>query len=210
MKRPVMRLLTLAVILACTGQAKADVIFSNFGPGDSFDAAQPTTVQPTLDFAFAFTSRGNFLLDGIELAVMGSGGSTPPLVVSVARDAGGVPGEVLESFLFPAVPPSPAIIGAASVARPALAQDTQYWLFAQAPVSDVEWFLNSIGQTGPHADRVPGGPWRALGQTTEGAFRISGTPQGAAVIPEPSTMTLLGLGALGLLGYGWRRRKCAG
>ncbi len=27
------------------------------------------------------------------------------------------------------------------------------------------------------------------------------------VIPEPSTLTLLGLGTLGLLGYAWRRRK---
>ena len=27
------------------------------------------------------------------------------------------------------------------------------------------------------------------------------------VIPEPSTITLFGLGAIGLFGYGWRRRK---
>jgi hypothetical protein len=26
-------------------------------------------------------------------------------------------------------------------------------------------------------------------------------------VPEPSSLTLLGIGSLGLLGYGWRRRK---
>lgn len=29
------------------------------------------------------------------------------------------------------------------------------------------------------------------------------------VVPEPSTVTLFGLGSLGLLGYGWRRRQQA-
>jgi hypothetical protein len=47
-----------------------------------------------------------------------------------------------------------------------------------------------------------------------GAFRASGTVQatpvgssggGGAGIPEPSTLALLGLGALGLFGYRWRR-----
>jgi hypothetical protein len=41
------------------------------------------------------------------------------------------------------------------------------------------------------------------------AFQLEEQPSilVAEAVPEPSTLTLLGLGALGLLGYRWRRRK---
>jgi hypothetical protein len=42
--------------------------------------------------------------------------------------------------------------------------------------------------------------------TTDPGITLS-SPDPAAAVPEPSTLTLLGLGSLGLLGYRWRRRK---
>jgi hypothetical protein len=44
-----------------------------------------------------------------------------------------------------------------------------------------------------------------------GALRVQGTveatPTGVGVVPEPSTLSLLSLGALALLGYAWRRQR---
>jgi hypothetical protein len=43
-----------------------------------------------------------------------------------------------------------------------------------------------------------------LGDATPDA---AGSVSGIAVIPEPGSLTLFGLGTLSLLGYGWRRRR---
>jgi PEP-CTERM motif len=50
-----------------------------------------------------------------------------------------------------------------------------------------------------------GGPGSAL--SVGGTFAVPPTP--VTVVPEPSTMAIAGLGALGLIGYGIRRRKGA-
>lgn len=42
---------------------------------------------------------------------------------------------------------------------------------------------------------------------TDAAYRLQVAGGTFAPVPEPTSLTLLGIGAAGLLGYGWRRRK---
>jgi hypothetical protein len=85
-----------------------------------------------------------------------------------------------------------------------------------APVADTEagWNSNSTGDRPSGNDLAingngtPTGPWQFVnGGFPRGAFEIDGAP--AAVVPEPASLVLLGVGALGLGGYAGRRKAVA-
>ena len=46
-----------------------------------------------------------------------------------------------------------------------------------------------------------------LGALISAALLYAGAAGEDPAIPEPATLTLMGVGAIGLLGYGWRRRR---
>jgi hypothetical protein len=64
------------------------------------------------------------------------------------------------------------------------------------------------GQTFASLGVTPGTYVWEWGAEADQSFTLQIGPAATAA-PEPASLTLLGIGALGLLGYGWRRRKQA-
>jgi hypothetical protein len=76
-----------------------------------------------------------------------------------------------------------------------------YWCdFAYTPVAP--WWTDGISPGANEVTTPPGIPW----DTGDIAFEFA---NGGAPTPEPSALALLGIGALSLLAYAWRKRRAA-
>lgn len=201
----------LVVLVALSTPASADIVFSNFGPGNSYDvssgwvAAGPTAeFDASSEWAFAFTPSGNFTLTQIDVAISNS---EAPISVTLSLDhaSGGLPGATIESWTITDLPifgVPPIVVQTVTPVSPvSLVSGTEYWLAASAAGDTIDaWNFALAGPNAPAALNTGSG-WALQTLTPpefSGAFDVEGS-----VVPEPSTwaMMLLGFAGLGFVGY---------
>jgi PEP-CTERM motif len=206
---------TAVIVVCCVAEARADVIFSNLGPGGAFDDTQFYSAIATIDgsekqsLAMAFTPTANYIVTGASWA-LSSTSADPITQILIDNDNGGKPGINLGGFGFGLVSSTPSVVNSTLVGSVIdLAAGQQYWMEIGAfnYPNSFSWYYNSTGQTGPvaMANETAGGAWN-VAPGTEAAFAVYGTPL-APTVPEPSTLTLLGISAICTIGYARRRQS---
>ena len=202
--------------LSVEAAASADVLYSNFAPGDTYDTEYGWTLSyggplggDAFEDAVSFTvTGGDYYFNSADVAVNHFWG--PDLVYfDLHADAGGVPGAVLDFTSASGVHP-PGTNGAPMTAHfgsDTILQNGQtYWLALRTETEDawLSWAFNIVDDFGLRAWQVNNGPWNpAFGtpgtDSERGVFRINGTP-----VPAPGVLALLTIASAA---FGGRRRR---
>ena len=198
--------------------ASADVLFSTFGPGNSYAATGGVIVSGSSSPFTAFSEADEFTaafsgqLTGLSVAVALNSNAQASagfidLELAPNNPANNLPlvAGVLNLGTVQATSSSPAILTLANPAAYAFVAGSAYWLIL-AP------HTGTTNTTWEAATNSAAAATAYMSATTGGQFAASSNPANAflvsASVPEPSTWTLLGAGAATLLA--WFRRRSGG
>jgi PEP-CTERM motif len=197
----------LCISLLLPAASNAAVIFTNFGPGNTYDITQGNfvgddTQGDVLEQATTFTPTAMAMFGSVEVALSCFSACPDPFTVSLAQDSGlDSPGTVIESFTGAGallVNNGPLFFN--SLLLPTLTMGTQYWITVATDLNNsIFWNLNSTGDSSDASLSPDGGAtWNVQG--TPGAYEVDSAS--ASATPEPGTLGLFGGALLTLL---WRR-----
>jgi hypothetical protein len=224
MTRAVLTLVTLALLLGGAGQANAGIIV-NQTPADAGVniISQVFPNQPASStFAFDdFVTTQTFSLASLTVLGTERGDFTQNIAVTVEIWTG-LPGVGSRVQAFPGIEDSRGTLNfnlgdyilpagsywlTAYVTRPVIPSGMDQWFIdLHRPVSGSQAYLyNPGGGFGSGTSPFPISGFAGL-PPEDLAFTLSGD---MAVVPEPSSLTLLGLGVVSLCCYTWRRRRTA-
>ncbi len=195
MKRLVLAVGVLTLTLFC-GNAHAAFVFSNFGPGDTFNTNSAHSLDNIHVPGMKFTATGGGTLSQINLALSSIGGSTAVTVEFYADNANTIgtllaSGSTTTNGLFgDAHPPSVAPMTATTIVS-----GTDYWVVAKSASPFNDWNFTSPATFGRVALSNNGGAsYSYANNAIQSAFSVEAAPANA--VPEPSSLALLSLGGL--------------
>ena len=182
----------LVVLGAADPSARADVIYDNFGVGDTYNTGTGWTIgapqgQSFQEIGCPFTVSGTYTLNQVTVAAGFVTGANV-YTVWLMDDAGGVPGNIIEEFDFADLGPfgqNNAPLVGVSALNPTLDDGSQYWLVCSTdPSTWSAWNWNTTGDTGPFVFRQNGGDW-IVASDIRSVFRVEGDPVEGASIVHP-------------------------
>jgi hypothetical protein len=155
-------------------------------------------------YPFHVIPGNDWLPDSLEVPLYHDAGfAGDSAEFSICSDVAGQPGSQLATFFISTITTEQRVysITPSFVAGP-LQGDTTYWLVgSNTAAGQVNWLMDaSVGEF-TRAYRVNGGDWVLQSVGNISAFAVEGS-----AVPEPSSIALLGIGAIGLLAYAGQRR----
>jgi hypothetical protein len=183
---------TVLLAAIAVAPARADVIYSNLGPGGTFDTNGWLVGGQMQVIAHQFTPAADYTFTDAQLALGVITGTINTMNVYLMTDFGGFPDEILELMIATDIGPFPpsALVTVTSKELPTLGADTPYWIVATSPGGNLAWNWNSIGLVCTDTDFVfnqmdsPTGPWTQVSRGNAlSAYQLNGDPvaKGAGV-----------------------------